>query len=169
MRTAAKKTRVFWPLLLAVLLTDCTTKRAAVESLSPAGTQHEVIGETVRLSLAYNDRGAMGVPVGVYGRKALGLFAILVSGGFFIWYRRANDDDALLAATASLFIAGALGNGWGRMFSERGVVDFIDLGVGSYRFWTFNVADVALTGAAALLLIVSFRAERKSKVSGPAF
>src|SRR2546430_5440266 len=29
--------------------------------------------------------------------------------------------------------------------SPKGVVDFIDIGVGDVRFWTFNVADSAVT------------------------
>jgi len=33
------------------------------------------------------------------------------------------------------------------------VVDFIDIGVGGWRFWTFNIADMAiLLGAVVLVL-----------------
>jgi lipoprotein signal peptidase len=37
------------------------------------------------------------------------------------------------------------------------VVDFIDVGLGPYRFWTFNVADAALTIGVALLAWVLWR------------
>ncbi len=164
MRSIVRKARIFWPLLLVVLLTDCATKSAAVESLTPGGPSHSVVGETVRFSLTYNDRGSMGLPLGPLGKEALGVLGLFVAGFFFLWYRRANPGDVLLAAAASLYIAGALGNAWGRIFSPLGVVDFIDLGLGRYRFWTFNVADVALTVAVGLLFILFAREERREKV-----
>ncbi len=163
MRSIVRKARVFWPLLLVVLLADCATKNAAVEALSPGGPSHSVVGETVRFSLTYNDRGAMGLPLGPLAKEALGILGLVVAGFFFTWYRRAKSEDVLLAAATSLYIAGALGNAWGRIFSPLGVVDFIDLGLGRYRFWTFNVADVALTVSVALLFILFVRDERREK------
>ena len=35
--------------------------------------------------------------------------------------------------------------------SDRGVVDFIDVGVGATRFYVFNVADVGVSVGAVLL------------------
>ena len=48
-------------------------------------------------------------------------------------------------------IAGALGNLVDRIRSPCGVVDCIDVGVGSVRFWTFNVADIGGSIGAMLL------------------
>ncbi len=36
------------------------------------------------------------------------------------------------------------------------MVDFIDVGVGSSRFWIFNMADVAITAGALLLALTLF-------------
>jgi lipoprotein signal peptidase len=36
----------------------------------------------------------------------------------------------------------------------RGVVDFIDIGVSGWRFWTFNLADVGVTVGAILLALL---------------
>ena len=168
MRSVARKARVFWPLFLVVFLADCTTKSVAVEALSPAGIPHNIVGETVRLTLAYNEGGSMGLPVGPYGKEALGVLGLIVAGFFYAWYRRADPGDVLLAAAVGLYAAGALGNGWGRIWSSRGVVDFIDLGLGRYRFWTFNVADVALTAAIGLLFVWFLRDERRAKLTGDA-
>jgi signal peptidase II len=33
------------------------------------------------------------------------------------------------------------------------VLDFIDIGVGSLRFWTFNIADAGITLGIVILLI----------------
>lgn len=166
LRAMHRKARVFWPLLFVVLLADCTTKRAAVESLAPAGEPHRVVGDAVRFTLAYNERGAMGLPVGPIGREILGLLAVIVSMGLFMWYRRSSPEDTSVAATAGLLIAGALGNAWQRILSPRGVVDFIDVGWGTYRFWTFNVADVAISAAACLLLVMTVREHRETDPLG---
>jgi signal peptidase II len=37
------------------------------------------------------------------------------------------------------------------------VVDFIDIGYGSWRFWTFNLADVGVTCGAILLALLLLR------------
>jgi signal peptidase II len=39
------------------------------------------------------------------------------------------------------------------------VVDFIDVGVGDARFWTFNVADSAVSVGAVLLVLLLWRYE----------
>lgn len=151
-----RRTRIFWPLLITVFLADCTTKRAAVESLSP-GTPHEVIGGTVRFNLTLNDSAAMGLPAGEHGKEILGLVSLLIVGVLGMWYRKSGSKDTLLSGALALVIAGALGNAWERLLSPSGVVDFIDIGVGALRFWTFNVADIAITFGACLLAIAVWR------------
>jgi lipoprotein signal peptidase len=41
-------------------------------------------------------------------------------------------------------------------------VDFIDLGIGDVRFWTFNMADVGITCGAIILAILLAREERRA-------
>lgn len=147
----SRKARVFWPLFLTVFLADCTTKELAVERLSPLGTSHSVIGNIFKLTLAYNEGAAMGLPVGDVHTAVLGALSLLVGLLIFVWYRNVPRDGRLPAAALALVLAGALGNGWERLLSGRGVVDFIDLGLGSYRFYVFNVADVGITVGAILL------------------
>jgi lipoprotein signal peptidase len=40
------------------------------------------------------------------------------------------------------------------------VVDFVDLGIGDLRWYTFNVADAAISCAILLLLLSAFVADR---------
>jgi lipoprotein signal peptidase len=37
------------------------------------------------------------------------------------------------------------------------VVDFIDVGLGGWRFWTFNVADMAIALGAVVLVVAMYR------------
>jgi signal peptidase II len=39
------------------------------------------------------------------------------------------------------------------------VVDFIDVGVGDLRFWTFNIADVGITCGAVMLVLALQRSQ----------
>lgn len=148
----ARKTKVFWPLLLLVLLSDCSTKYAAVASLDVEGGSREVVGETVRFTLVYNQGGAMGL-VGPWAKKLLGALSVVTAAFLFAWYRKAPSGAWAIAAASALVIAGALGNGWQRLLGSHGVVDFIDVGLGANRFWVFNVADVAVNVGAVFLLI----------------
>ncbi|HEY3279052.1 MAG TPA: signal peptidase II [Gemmatimonadales bacterium] len=149
------KARWFWPLAATLLVADCASKRAAESQLSPAHVPHQVVGDVVRLTLAYNTDAAMGLSLGPYSRSGFALLAaaaLLVLGAL---YRRTHPGDRVVAVGLALVMGGALGNLLDRLRSAAGVVDFIDIGVGQARFWTFNVADVGIT-LGALVLIVAF-------------
>jgi signal peptidase II len=161
------KARRFWPLFCLVLLTDCATKRAAEAHLVPAHVPHELLGELVRLTLAYNPGAAMSLSLGEHSRvgfSLLALTALLVLGQV---YRQTSPGDRLAAAGLALIASGALGNLLDRLRSPRGVVDFIDVGIGDLRFWTFNIADIGITCGAILLVLALQRAQRgQSEVPG---
>lgn len=57
----------------------------------------------------------------------------------------------------AFIVGGAIGNLLNRVASPRGVTDFIDIGVGSWRFWTFNLADAGIAIGVALLLLGLYR------------
>ncbi|MFB6346164.1 MAG: signal peptidase II, partial [bacterium] len=46
--------------------------------------------------------------------------------------------------TAALILGGGLGNMIDRIFLTTGVVDFLDMGIYSYRWPAFNIADMML-------------------------
>jgi lipoprotein signal peptidase len=41
------------------------------------------------------------------------------------------------------------------------VLDFIDLGLGSLRFWTFNVADMGISFGILIMLLAALRSPRE--------
>jgi signal peptidase II len=154
---APRKARWFWPVLATLVLADCSTKELVESALRNDPGPHAVMGEWLRLTLAYNPGAAMNLSFGsasrlVFSCLALGALVVLI-----ILYRRTAPDGALRAASLALVAGGALGNLIDRLQSPLGVVDFIDIGVGSSRFWTFNLADVGVTVGAVLLAIVLWR------------
>ena len=80
--------------------------------------------------------------------------------------RLVGDIVQLRIVALALVCAGAVGNVIDRVRSARGVVDFVDVGIGSARWPTFNVADSAITvGAIALAvsLWLEGRAQERAK------
>lgn len=146
----ARKARIFWPVLCLWLLADCTTKELAESHLVP-WVPEPVIGDVVRFTLAYNKGAATGISVGDYSRLFFSTAAIVAVLILLNLYRRADPKATGTALALSLVTGGAIGNLLDRIRSPRGVIDFIDLGVGSVRFWTFNVADVGVCCGAILL------------------
>lgn len=157
------KAALFWPLALMLVLADCATKALAVERLSPAYVPHDVVGEVVRFTLAYNPGAAFSIHVGPYSRwifsgLAVGTLAVLLHA-----YWQAPVADTRRALALALVAGGALGNLLDRLRSAQGVVDWIDVGVGDVRFWTFNLADVGVSVGAALLAIILWRDEAEAE------
>jgi signal peptidase II len=150
---------VFWPTVVGVLLADVITKAIAVYSLQPRGFPHPLIGEWVRLTLVYNPGAAFGLSVGSWSRVffiALTCVAVPV-----LWrlYKATRPFDNVRVLALALVMAGALGNVLDRLRSAEGVVDFLDIGIGTMRWPTFNVADIAVTTGALLLSLVLWREE----------
>jgi signal peptidase II len=160
--TWTPKAKAFWSLLAMLVLADCSTKRLAVEHLSPPYVPHEVVGDWLRFTLAYNEGAAMGVSLGDYSRIGLGLVALAALAVLGALYRRSAAADYRRAAALALVTGGAVGNLLDRIRSARGVVDFIDLGIGDVRLWTFNMADVGITCGAIVLAVLLAREERRA-------
>lgn len=70
-----------------------------------------------------------------------------------LWWLRSNRHGQLLNALAFVFVlGGALGNAIDR--AARGyVLDFIQFYVGDWHFAAFNVADMAITLGAGLMIV----------------
>ncbi len=157
----------FWTIFLTIVLLDVATKRFAVIELSPPYVPHKMIGDILRFTLAFNSAGAMSLSLGPSSRW---WFTLLSIGTLFVlayMYRNTSPDDHVQIASIALICGGAVGNLLDRVRSSRGVVDFIDIGIGTHRFWTFNIADMGVTiGTAMLTWILCLRASREERRSG---
>lgn len=156
----------FWTIFLTIVLVDVATKRFAVSELWPPHVPHEVIGDFLRFTLAFNPGGAMSLSLGPSSRWWFSLLAIATLLILAYMYRQTSPDDRVQIASIALICGGAVGNLLDRLRSARGVVDFIDFGIGTHRFWTFNIADMAVTiGTATLTWIFCARGSREERRS----
>jgi len=155
----------FWTIFLTVVLLDVATKRFAVTELTPF-VPRDVMGDFFRFTLAFNAGGAMSLSLGPSSRWWFTLLSIATLFVLAYMYKQTSPDDRLQIGSIALICGGAVGNLLDRVRSPRGVVDFIDIGIGSHRFWTFNIADMAVTiGTATLTWILCVRAAREERPS----
>ncbi|HEY0969606.1 MAG TPA: signal peptidase II [Gemmatimonadales bacterium] len=141
----------FWAVVLVILAADIVTKAWAVSALVPHVTTIQVLGDWLQFRLVYNPGAAFGLYLGPYSRWIF--LALTVGALVILWrlYRETRSGDAPRVLALALVCAGAVGNLIDRVRSERGVVDFIDVGVGALRWPTFNIADMAVSVGAFLL------------------
>jgi len=159
-RVALPNGFLFWPVAVVVVLLDEVTKAIAAATLFPPMIPHTVVGDVARLTLVYNRGAAFGIHVGIYSRP---IFIVLTLAALAIlWrlYRATAPADWRRVLALALVSAGAVGNLLDRIRSTRGVVDFIDIGTATWRWPTFNVADIAVTTGAILLAVVLWREDR---------
>lgn len=96
-------------------------------------------------------------PVWVFA--ALG---VAVSIAIIVWMRRNPSGQTLVATALALILGGALGNVIDRV-TRGSVVDFVDFYVGNWHFAAFNVADMAITAGAGLMILDMFLDMRRTK------
>jgi len=142
----------FAGLALAVVVADQLTKAWLVSFLAP-GQSTAVIGDLVRLVNSQNAGGLFGLLQG----QALPFAGLsLIVMGLIVGYHARSGRNPYLTVTLGFLLGGAIGNLLDRIRLGY-VVDFVDAGVGSLRWYTFNVADASISLAILLLLAAAVR------------
>jgi signal peptidase II len=160
MPRSSSRAALFWPVIVVIAVADRITKVIAEQSLWPRGVPRPVAGDWLRWTLVYNPGAAFGLHLGQYSRwifLALTVAALFILGRL---YRHTANTDRWRVLAIGLVSAGAVGNLIDRIISPRGVVDFIDVGIGDARWPTFNVADMAVSTGALLLAWVLWGEDR---------
>jgi len=148
--------RPIWPIFLglaaAVVVADQLTKAWIAATLAP-GASMSIIGDNLRLVNSQNN----GALFGMFRDNAalFGLISIAVVG-LIVAYHARTGRSPYLSVALGLLLGGALGNMTDRLRLGY-VVDFVDAGLGNLRWYTFNVADAAISCAIVMLLLLALR------------
>jgi signal peptidase II len=152
MKSGARPPVAFWAAALVILVGDLVTKRLVEMHLLPVPPV-SVLGEWIQLRLVYNQGAAFGLDLGPYSRW---IFMVLAVIAVVLLYRLSKSSavsDTMRHLACGLVAGGAAGNLLDRLRHANGVVDFIDVGIGSHRWPTFNLADMGVSCGAILLAI----------------
>ncbi len=163
-RLSIRRQRWFHLTWIAVLLLDQSTKLAVLRTIR-LGCSIPVLGDFLRFKHVQNPASSFSlfhadreVFIVTSILSVLVVLVMLASG------RYGFRGDRL---AFGLITGGALGNLIDRVWLSK-VVDFIDIGVGAYRWPTFNIADIGLTiGIVYVILRVFFGGERLGDPSRP--
>lgn len=159
-----RKSSIYYPLAALWVIADVLSKRWALSFLADHGGSYPVIGEYLRFTLVMNKGMAFGLSFGEWSRWILIGFVLITLGLIIHLYRETPENDKVQAVALALITGGAIGNLIDRLRSADGVVDFIDVGIGTHRFYIFNVADAGVSiGGALLVLMLWTGAERTKK------
>lgn len=136
---------------------DQLTKSWALRALED-GPVH--VAWTLQLNLSFNTGAAFGLGRGMAPLLMVAAIAVLVA---VVALGRSVADTPGTSVALGLVVGGALGNLADRFLRDHGgaVVDFIDL-----QWWPiFNVADMAITVGAGLLLLTGLREPAATKAA----
>ena len=123
------------------------------------------------MTLFYNEGAAFSflADMGGWQRWFLSALAIGISGVLIYWLKTLPARWTTEVIALNLVLGGAIGNVIDRILFGK-VTDFIDFYIGNWHYATFNVADMAISAGAILLiyseLIIKPRQEKnKQKTS----
>ena len=92
------------------------------------------------------------------------LVPLIVSGVILVYARQLHTTQRFMALALGFMLGGALGNVIDRIRVGY-VIDFFDVGIGSFRNAS-NVADWCIVLGVILLAIAMWREERQAKLNG---
>ena len=158
-----------WISIVTVIL-DQLSKWVAVANLEEGIPQAFI--PHLNMTLAYNYGAAfsfLGDQDG-WQRWFFVVLSFAVSAYILYWLKKLDRDERWTAIALALVLGGALGNGIDRLLSGR-VTDFIDFYVNfdlfflnNGHFAIFNIADIAISIGAVLLVVLSLFPEKQDDV-----
>jgi signal peptidase II len=148
--------RPVWPIFVGlaalVVVVDQLTKAWIAATLAP-GASMSVVGDTLRLVNGRNNGALFGLfrdNAVLFGTISLAVVVLIVA------YHGRAGRSPYLSVALGLLLGGALGNMTDRLRLGY-VIDFVDAGIGNVRWYTFNVADAAISVAILMLIVLAIR------------
>ena len=143
--------RLWLLLAVAIAALDQASKAWAQAALRPYESVELL--PVLSLTLGYNPGAAFSLlgDAGGWQRWLLAGIAAAVGVYLIYWLRRIGASQPWLALGVALILAGALGNLVDRLYLGY-VVDFIHLHYAGFHWPIFNVADIAITLGAGLVI-----------------
>jgi signal peptidase II len=142
---------------------DRYTKRLA-EAHLPRNERFSYLGDVARLEYVENRGAFLGMGGRLDERTRFLLFTVGAGLGLALVaiVVLPSGHGPLHVVAWGLILAGGASNLVDRAFRSGLVIDFMNLGLGPLRTGIFNVADVAITTGAALVLLSEIQVRRRA-------
>ena len=145
--------RALWLFLpLAAVILDLQSKIWITNNIPMHGSR-TILPGLFNLTLSMNPGAIFGTLGSAPAWLRTTLFAVagLVALGYFGWEFLKDGTPRLQRVGLGLILGGAIGNGLDRLL-HGAVVDFLDVILFGWHYWTFNIADSFIVCGALLLL-----------------
>ena len=148
-------------LILVIVALDQWSKWAIKTSFNLYQSK-PIIQDLLHFTYVTNDGMAFGLSF-PGGKHVLLIMTILLTGFIvgFLW--KEKNGHPLIKYGLALILSGAIGNLIDRLLYGK-VVDFLDLMIGNFHWYIFNIADSSVTIGMILFIIHSFYIEQKKQM-----
>ena len=145
-------------IIVAIIALDQWSKWAIKTSFNLYQSK-PVIQDFLHFTYVTNDGMAFGLSF-PGGKHVLLIMTILLTGFIvgFLW--KEKNGHPLIKYGLALILGGAIGNLIDRLLYGK-VVDFLDLMIGNFHWYIFNIADSSVTIGMILFIIHSIYVEQK--------
>ncbi|MDZ7269084.1 MAG: signal peptidase II [candidate division KSB1 bacterium] len=148
---------------------DQLTKRLAKSILRESGPQ-SYLADFLRFHYTENPGVAFSLGSNWPDEVRLVLFIIAPAVCLLLlllYMLRAHSRGAAHLLALGLVLGGGMGNLLDRVLHQGRVIDFLNLGIGTFRTAVFNLADTAISLGMLMLLITSFLPEPQGVAAAP--
>lgn len=152
-RRSTRQWLVFAVLALGIIVADQLVKVWIVANFE-FNVSYPVVGDVFTIAFIHNS----GALFGLFKDQAA-VFAALSAGVVILiaWYHRhaMQTSGWPLTIALGMLLGGAIGNLIDRIRLGY-VIDFANMGIGTWQFFTYNIADSAITLSLGLLILMAF-------------
>lgn len=145
-------------IIVAIISLDQWSKWAIKTSFNLYQSK-PVIQDLLHFTYVTNDGMAFGLSF-PGGKHVLLIMTILLTGFIVGYLWKEKNGHPLIKYGLALILSGAIGNLIDRLLYGK-VVDFLDLMIGNFHWYIFNVADSSVTIGMILFIIHSIYVEQK--------
>ena len=149
-RPSPRRWALFAALAIGIVVADQLAKSWVVANINE-GQGIVVLGDWLRIVHWRNSGILFGMLPQTGGAFALVSLAVV---GLIVAYHATAGRGIVVTIALGLLLGGALGNLVDRL-RYGNVIDFVDMGIGAWRFYTYNVADAAITTSIILLIVIA--------------
>jgi signal peptidase II len=153
------------PLLLVTIFIDQLSKVWASAYLK-SGPRFSYLYDTIRISYAENHGAFLSLGTSLSPNVRFWIFTVFVGvflTALLVYLLIGKQIDRISLIALTLVLAGGFSNFVDRAMNNGGVVDFLNMGLGSLRTGIFNIADVYIMIGAGLIIIGPYIFKEKAR------